>query len=86
MAPAGLVATRHPGGIGAPPGTTRSPCQELADRPAIVGNGKRGPVLQKTPQIACPIASLLERMWRAERRPPSPETEVDIRRATPLMI
>ena len=30
-APAGLVATRHPGGTGAPPGTTRSPCQELAD-------------------------------------------------------
>ena len=29
--PAGLVATRHPGGAGAPPGTTRSPCQELAD-------------------------------------------------------
>jgi hypothetical protein len=22
---------RHPGGIGAPPGTTRSPCQELAE-------------------------------------------------------
>jgi len=39
-------ATRHPGGIGAPPGTTRSPCQELADRPAIAGNGKRGPVLE----------------------------------------
>ena len=30
-APAGLVATRHSGGIGAPPGATRSPCQELAD-------------------------------------------------------
>ena len=31
VAPAGLVATRHSGGGGAPPGTTRSPCQELAD-------------------------------------------------------
>ena len=30
-APAGLVATRHSGGSGAPSGTTRSPCQELAD-------------------------------------------------------
>src|SRR4029079_7387710 len=30
-APAGLVATRHAGGIGAPSGATRSPCQELAD-------------------------------------------------------
>jgi hypothetical protein len=33
--------------FGAPPGTIRSPCQELADRPAIAGNGKRGPVLAK---------------------------------------
>src|SRR4051794_31739168 len=30
-APADLVATRHSGGSGAPSGTTRSPCQELAD-------------------------------------------------------
>ena len=30
-APAGFVATKHSGGIGAPPGTTKSPCQELAD-------------------------------------------------------
>jgi hypothetical protein len=34
-APAGFVATKHSGGIGAPPGTNTSPCQELADRPAI---------------------------------------------------
>src|SRR3990172_7124718 len=33
-APAGLVATRHSGGVGAPPGTTKSPCQELADSQA----------------------------------------------------
>jgi hypothetical protein len=57
-APAGLVATRHSGGIGAPPGTTTSPCQELADRPAIAGTGKRGPV----PNKRC--------NWRAARRPP----------------
>ena len=32
---------------------------------------KRGPVCrEKTPQIACATASLHERMWRAERRPP----------------
>jgi hypothetical protein len=31
-APAGLATqVRHPGGIGVPPGTTRSPRQELAD-------------------------------------------------------
>src|SRR6185312_14139623 len=30
-APAGLLARRHSGGIGAPSGATRSPCQELAD-------------------------------------------------------
>jgi hypothetical protein len=31
-APAGLVSlTSHSGGAGAPPGTTKSPCQELAD-------------------------------------------------------
>ena len=30
-APAGGLASRHSGGIGAPPGTIRSPCQELAD-------------------------------------------------------
>ena len=54
----GPCATRHPGGIGAPPGTTMSPCQELADdlgvalpasglfeRDALTG--KRGPVLAR---------------------------------------
>ena len=30
-APAGQLASRHSGGIGAPPGTTMSPCQELAE-------------------------------------------------------
>ena len=29
--PADLHARRHSGGVGAPPGATRSPCQELAD-------------------------------------------------------
>ena len=42
-APAGLVATRHSGGIGAPPGTTRSPCQELAD----VSRRKSFPTLER---------------------------------------
>src|SRR3990170_2667420 len=56
VAPAGLVATRHPGGIGAPPGTTRSPCQELAD---ATGGGVRSGLLDesgarcwKRPQLA----------------------------------
>ena len=30
-APAGWIAIRHSGGIGAPPGLTTRPCQELAD-------------------------------------------------------
>jgi hypothetical protein len=31
-APAGWFASQHSGGAGAPPGVTRDPCQELADR------------------------------------------------------
>ncbi len=56
--PAGFVATKHSGGTGAPPGTTTSPCQELADdlisrdRPlalSAMSNLKRGPVFAKSP-------------------------------------
>jgi hypothetical protein len=43
--PAGLVATRHSGGIGAPPGTTRSPCQELTD---ATGGGVRSDLLDES--------------------------------------
>jgi hypothetical protein len=53
-APAGLVATRHSGGAGAPPGAIMSPRQELPDdlasrsgpSPVLRGktNRKRGPV------------------------------------------
>jgi hypothetical protein len=65
-APAGSCTQHgHSGGIGAPPGTNRSPCQELTDRPAIAGNGKRGPV------------SIDAADWRAERRPPCPATDAD---------
>jgi hypothetical protein len=68
-APAGFVATKHSGGIGAPPGTNTSPCQELADRPAVAGNGKRGPMPETTAKKhALPAFGLLERVWRAERR------------------
>jgi len=58
-APAGLVAIRHSGGGGAPPGTTRSPCQELADVwTAAIGlspswaerlKRKARPAVEKTP-------------------------------------
>jgi hypothetical protein len=42
---------RMPSGDGPelPPGPTRSPCRELADRPAIAGNGKRGPMPETLP-------------------------------------
>jgi len=54
-----IFAGSHPGGAGAPSGTTTSPCQELADdlgsyRPLT---GKQGPALDE------------RRNWRAERRP-----------------
>ncbi len=52
--PAGFVATKHSGGTGAPPGTTTSPCQELADDLGVAlntqrPNPKRGPVFAKSP-------------------------------------
>ncbi len=52
----------HPGGTGAPPGTTTSPCQELADDLIsrdralawliAMSNLKRGPVFAKSPQMS----------------------------------
>ena len=72
-APAGLVATRHSGGIGAPPGTTRSPCQELADvsrrRSFPTLELKRGPLPQTSQVLMLRLSLLLERVWRAARRP-----------------
>ncbi len=82
----------HSGGTGAPPGTTTSPCQELADDLGVALNTqrpnlKRGPVFAKSPQNEHALTSaravadsfdalsrfaLLERMWRAERRPRAP--------------
>ena len=61
-APAGLVATRHSGGIGAPSGTTRSPCQELAE-------GSADAFARADRTKAGPVAGDV-RDWRAERRPP----------------
>jgi hypothetical protein len=58
-APAGwFTQSLHSGGAGAPPGTTRSPCQELTDDLALrltclllversKTNRKRGPVFAK---------------------------------------
>ena len=49
-APAGRIAIRHSGGIGAPPGTTTSPCQELAEglgRRIERGRRKAGPGVQR---------------------------------------
>jgi hypothetical protein len=66
-APAGLVATRHSGGIGAPPGTTRSPCQELADDLGV----------------ALPAFGLLERDSLTGKRGPMPEHPRLARRKAP---
>jgi hypothetical protein len=48
----------HSGGIGAPPGTTRSPCQELADDLGV----------------ALPASGLLERDALTGKRGPMPQT------------
>jgi hypothetical protein len=48
----------------------RFPARRLGPRrEAGQGVAKAGPATDKSPQIACANASLLERMWRAERRP-----------------
>ena len=60
-APAGLVATRHPGGSGAPSGTTRSPCQELAD------SLRRNSIRPSTDKAGPGAGDV--RDWRAARRP-----------------
>jgi hypothetical protein len=80
--PRGSFAVSHPGGIGAPPGLTTKPCQELADdREAYqrsldvvltcVRRGFAGHSRQKRGPV-----SASRRTWRAERRPPPPATEV----------
>ena len=53
-APAGrFTQDRHSGGVGAPPGTTTGPCQELTDRPEpIAGQRKAGPDVAMTPPVA----------------------------------
>jgi hypothetical protein len=55
-APAGrFTQSLHPGGIGAPPGTIRSPCQELADdrRPfRVQPSPKAGPGAEQTLPLA----------------------------------
>jgi len=59
-APAGSATqAKHSGGTGAPPGTTMSPCQELADRLGKPGIRKARPDADKTPRYGAP-----------ERRPP----------------
>ena len=74
-APAGSCArnmsTRAASGL--PPGPLdASPCQELTDRPAIAGNGKRGPVPNKD---AANSMRWLECLWRAGRRPPQSQKD-----------
>src|ERR1044071_9583049 len=82
-APAGLVATRHSGGIGAPSGATRSPCQELADGsvgaiPCATDPTKAGPGAGKP----CD--------WRGARGPRDPSIAsykiCAFRRAIPLIL
>ncbi len=57
-APAGLATqVKHSGGAGAPPGTTRSPCQELADerkRVRPTSRAKARPGADKTSAIGAP--------------------------------
>ena len=83
-APAGLVATRHSGGSGAPSGTTRSPCQELADGSVGAFDARRtgrkqGP-LPETSAIGAPRGARVpqgtsHRILRlSARHPPSSRT------------
>ena len=59
--PRAWFAATHPGGAGAPPGTTMSPCEELADgRGALLG----------TPLKARPGAGRKTPRWSAGRRAP----------------
>ena len=53
---AGLVSL-HPGGVGAPPGTTRCPCRRPADRPGA-----------NAPRKARPDAGVKTPRWSAGRR------------------
>jgi len=89
-------ATRHPGGAGAPPGSTTRPCQELADdrqvsdpRVSTLGPNA-GP--QRHFDL-CPLQGKrgtdgesaarrrqIARTWRAGRRPPCPATDTDTKR------
>ena len=54
----GLRKTLRPGGVGAPPGGTMAPCQELADGR---GAGRKPPLRQK----ARPGAETRTPRWRA---------------------
>ena len=67
-APAGLVATRHSGGIGAPSGATRSPCQELADGSVgafacATDRTKAGPGAGNVRKRACAWVAPLSRIF-----------------------
>ena len=91
-APAGRHARRHSGGIGAPPGATRSPCQELADGSVGAirlrdGPDESGARCRKRSQMSmrssacvralvCAIASLLERVL-ARRKAPAASQDAD---------
>lgn len=70
---AAWFAATHPGGAGAPPGTIRSPCQELADRRFSLRReareAKRGPA----PQI---VAVERRKAGRPRQRTPSPKRAV----------
>ena len=81
----------HPGGAGAPPGTTMSPCEELADggrlgRPSrsaaspVEGGGNEGP--KGTPRAepkARPGAVRKTPPWSAGRRPRPSKEDADRR-------
>jgi hypothetical protein len=74
--PAGLATqAKHSGGIGAPPGTTRSPRQELADD-LIVALPASGLLERNGQAEAGPDAGSV-RDWRAERRSPRSATNAE---------
>jgi hypothetical protein len=92
-------AARHSGGVGAPSGATKSPCQELADvltlryRPPAYLSAASNPEsrARRRTDVAnkhARDASCVTRMWRAERRQralarSANHTDCAFRRATP---
>ena len=67
--PASFVATKRSGGVGAPPGATKSPCQELAD---VLMLRYRPLAYLSALFDALPASGLLERNVNSGKRGPTP--------------